>query len=103
MAANDKPSDLPNLGPKTDLWLAEVGINTIAELRRVGAVAAYRRLKHWNPRLVSLNALYAMHAAIEGTHWRAVDDETKARLRSEAEVEPTTSRPSDRTRRRRSS
>jgi hypothetical protein len=103
MADTDKPSSLRNLGPKSDLWLAEVGISTAGELRELGAAAAYRRLKHWNPRLVGLNALYAMHAAIEGTHWRAVDDETKARLRAEADVGPPTPRPSDRTRRQRSS
>ncbi len=77
-------SDLPNLGPKSELWLAEVGITSIAELREVGAVGAYRRLKHWNPRLISLNALYAIHAALNDMHWRAVDQDTKARLRAEA-------------------
>lgn len=79
---------LPGLGPKSVLWLREVGIETEAELRSVGAVAAYRRLKHWNPRLVSLNALYGLHAALNGLHWRAVDEETKARLRAEAEAVP---------------
>jgi DNA transformation protein len=80
----DSPGALPGLGPKSSQWLAEVGITTVDELRTVGAVAAYRRLKHWNPRLVSLNALYALHAAVSGLHWRAVDDATKARLRAEA-------------------
>jgi DNA transformation protein len=84
MPASDKPGTLPGLGPKSTEWLAEVGITTVAELREVGAIAAYRRLKHWNPRLVSLNALYALHAAVHGLHWRAVDDATKARLRAEA-------------------
>jgi len=82
-------SELPNLGPKSVLWLAEVGINSADELREVGAIVAYRRLKHWNPRMVGLNALYAMHAALEGVHWRAIDAETKARLRSEAADPPT--------------
>ena len=89
MRRSDPVSALPNLGPKSVLWLAEVGITSVGELREVGAVAAYRRLKHWNPRLVGLNALYAMHAALEGVHWRAVDAETKARLRSEAADPPT--------------
>jgi DNA transformation protein len=75
---------LAGLGPKSEAWLREVGINSEEELRAIGAVAAYRRLKHWNPRLVSLNALYALHAALNGLHWRLVDDETKARLRAEA-------------------
>lgn len=75
---------LPNLGPKSVSWLAEVGIHSADELRAVGAVDAYRRLKHWNPRQVGLNALYAMHAALAGVHWRAVDAETKANLRADA-------------------
>ena len=84
MARSGRPSTLPNLGPRSDEWLAEVGIHTVADLRQVGAVDAYRRLKQWNPRLVGLNALYAIHAALNGVHWRAVDDETKARLRADA-------------------
>ena len=84
MAARERISDLPGLGPKSVAWLAEVGINTVSELREIGAVAAYRRLKHWNPRLVSLNALYALHAALEGIPWQAVDVETKDRLKAEA-------------------
>jgi DNA transformation protein len=96
------PSTLPGLGPKSDQWLAEVGITTVDELRGIGAVAAYRRLKHWNPRLVSLNALYALHAALNGLHWRAVDADTKARLQAEA-ADPVSPHPSGRTRRPRSS
>ena len=80
-------SRLAGLGPKSEAWLREVGINTEEELRAIGAIAAYRRLKHWNPRIVSLNALYALHAALNGLHWRAVDDATKARLRAEAGVD----------------
>lgn len=84
MDGTPRLADLPGLGPRSEAWLAEIGISTVAELKAVGAVAAYRRLKHWNPRLVSLNALYALHAALNGLHWRAVDAETKARLRAEA-------------------
>lgn len=31
---------LRNLGPKSSQWLRDAGINTIAELDRLGAVAA---------------------------------------------------------------
>ncbi len=99
---SDRPGALPGLGPKSSQWLAEVGIATVDELRAVGAVAAYRRLKHWNPRLVSVNALYALHAALNGLHWRAVDDGTKARLRAEAADPVSQQRPAGRTTRRRS-
>ncbi len=75
---------LPGLGPKSVEWLREVGIE--AELRSAGAGAAYCRVKHWNPRLASRNLLYALHAALDTMHWRAVDADTKARLRAEAVV-----------------
>ncbi len=84
MGTSDRISDLPNLGPRSVEWLFEVGVESVSQLRELGAVAAYRRLKHWNPRLVSLNALYAIHGALEGIPWQAVDAETKARLRAEA-------------------
>ncbi len=87
-AASGGLHDLPGLGPKSAAWLSEVGIDTEAALRSLGAVAAYRRVKHWNPRLASLNLLYALHAALNGLHWRAVDAETKARLRAEAGKRP---------------
>jgi DNA transformation protein and related proteins len=85
--------DLPGLGPKTELWLREVGIHTEGELRAIGAVAAYRRLKFWNPRLVSLNALYALHGALNGLPRHAIDEETKARLRKAAADPPGTAVP----------
>jgi DNA transformation protein len=79
-------ADLPGLGVRSEAWLAEVGVTSEDELRRLGALVVWRRLKHWNPRLVTMNALYALHGAINGLPWRAVDAATKARLRAEAEA-----------------
>lgn len=42
-------ADLPGIGPKTAAWLEAVDIATEAELREIGAVDAYRRLKHRDP------------------------------------------------------
>lgn len=75
---------LPNLGPKTAARLAEVGIATEADLRALGAPAAYARLKHAFPRETSLNALWALHGALTGVPWTALDAATKARLKREA-------------------
>ena len=77
-------SALKGIGPKTAAWLAEVGIGTVAELRAVGAAAAYRRLKHRDPKGVSLNALWALHGALEGIPWTQLDAAAKARLLEEA-------------------
>jgi len=86
MAPRRALADLLNLGPKTAAWLADVGIGSEAELRRVGAVAAYRRLKHARPREVSLNALWALHGALIGEPWSKLDAATKARLRAAVAV-----------------
>lgn len=71
---------LKGLGPKTIRWLAEVGIESEADLRAIGAVAAYHRLKQWAPRLVTKNALWGLHAALNGIDWRQLDDATKEAL-----------------------
>lgn len=75
---------LRNLGPATARRLAELGIGDAAELRRVGPVAAYRRLKFAYPRETSLVALYALQGALTDTHWNALPDEVKRELRRAA-------------------
>lgn len=77
-------SRLMNIGPATDRLLPEVGIDTIDELRRVGSVEAYLRLKTRFGRRISLNMLYALEGALTGTHWRDFDHEFKRRLREDA-------------------
>lgn len=77
---------LLNLGPVTARRLREVGIDDEAALRRYGAVAAYRRVKHAFPRETSLVLLYALHGAITGTPWTALPETVRANLRREAGV-----------------
>lgn len=71
------------IGPKSAIWLTEIGITTEADLRALGAIEAYRRLKHRDPRGVTLNMLWGLHAALEDMPWTAVDRETKDRLLAE--------------------
>lgn len=75
-----------NLGPKTARMLAEVGIETEEELRAIGAAEAYARLRFASERPVSLNALYAMHAALVDCDWRDIPVAVKAALRNDAGV-----------------
>ena len=42
MASNEK---IRNVGPKSAAWLRQIGIRTEADLRRVGSIEAYRRVK----------------------------------------------------------
>ena len=46
---------LRNLGPKSALMLAEAGIRTVDELREIGAVKAYARVRSIRSRGASLN------------------------------------------------
>ena len=72
---------LRNLGPATARRLADLGISDEAELRRVGPVAAWRRLKFAHPRETTLVALYALHGALTDTPWTALTAEVKDSLR----------------------
>ncbi|PSJ48719.1 TfoX/Sxy family DNA transformation protein, partial [Pseudaminobacter soli (ex Li et al. 2025)] len=71
----DTIEDLPNLGPYIAKRLAEIGVRSADGLRAMGAVEAYARLKFQFGRGVTLNALWAMDAALSGIDWRHLTDE----------------------------
>jgi DNA transformation protein len=84
---NDAAIDtLPGIGPMTQSRLADAGIRTVGELRSIGSVEAYRRLKFMLPRQVSLNALYALEAALRGCHWLHLPQDVKAALQEQATI-----------------
>lgn len=70
---------LPNLGPASQAMLASAGITTIAALRRLGAVEAYRRVRACDIR-ASLNLLWALHGALTGRRWQDVAREDRLAL-----------------------
>ena len=76
------PAGLLNLGPKSTAMLASIGIATQDDLRRVGAVPAFLRLKE-SGAAVSLNLLWAMEGALTGRHWREVARDDRLRLLTE--------------------
>lgn len=69
--ATASPSRLAGFGPKSAQALAAVGVKTIADLQAADPYELYRRLKA-RDRRVSLNFLYGIMAARDGTHWRDV-------------------------------
>jgi DNA transformation protein and related proteins len=72
--------DLPNIGPASERMLAAAGIETPAELDRLGAVEAYRRvLDAGCP--PTLNLLYALEATLLGLDWRDLPVDRKEQLR----------------------
>lgn len=74
----------PNLGPASARWLVGAGISTVAELRRLGPVAAFNRLALREGRAATANLLYALYAVLEDKHWTEVTRAEKARLRQAA-------------------
>lgn len=77
---------LPGIGPATQGRLEGAGIRTVGELRSMGSVEAYRRLRFMLPRQVSLNALYALEAALRGCHWLDLPQEVKAALQQQGRI-----------------
>lgn len=77
-------SDLPNFGPKSQQMLAQAGINSIEQLRELGAVRAYVKVKHCCAN-ASLNLLWAMEGALSGRHWQEVAKHDRLRLLLELE------------------
>jgi len=73
---------LRNLGPKMARLLADVGIENEDDLRQIGPADAYARLRFASDRTISLNALYAMHAALVGCDWRDLSQSDKAALQA---------------------
>jgi len=81
----NKLSDLPGLGPKSEAWLHEVGIDSPETLRQLGAVRAFIKLKKHSTTKPSLNFLYALVGAIEGESWLKVARSERGRLLMELE------------------
>lgn len=75
-------AQMRNLGPAMQSWLADVDIHNAAELRQIGPVPAYQRLKFRFGKNVNILALYAMHASLLDIDWRDIDAATKAQLKS---------------------
>lgn len=63
--------DLKSLGPKSQAMLARAGVTTVAQLRALGAVAAFALAKRAGPR-VSLNLLWALESALTGERWQDI-------------------------------
>lgn len=74
---------LKNLGMASVNILHAVGINTCAELRRTGAVEAYRKIKARGIN-VSKVMLYALQGALMDIHWNDLPPDLKQQLVDEA-------------------
>ena len=76
MAATPK---LRNIGPKSAAQLRQVGVRTLDDLRALGSLEAFVKLKRagFKP---SLNLLYSLEGALLDCHWQQVPDERRSAL-----------------------
>ncbi|HXM58208.1 MAG TPA: TfoX/Sxy family DNA transformation protein [Candidatus Dormibacteraeota bacterium] len=75
---------MKNLGPVSAARLRVAGIETPEELRRLGAVEAYARLKRTFPAETTHTTLYMLHGAVTGVRWYGLSEESRAALRDAA-------------------
>ena len=75
-------SDLRGIGPSTETMLHRADITSVETLRELGPIEAYVRLRFVNEH-VSINALYALAAGLEGRDWRSLSDAERQALRAE--------------------
>lgn len=70
---------LRNIGPKSMAWLRQTGVRSLDDLKAVGALSAFVRVKRagFKP---SLNLLYALEGAILDCHWQEIPDERRSEL-----------------------
>jgi len=69
------------LDPVSVRWLEEAGIHAVAELEKVGAIEAYRRIKVLHAKEANLTMLWALVGGLTGTHWLEVPPEVKDALK----------------------
>ena len=77
---------LKNLGMASVNILHAIGINTYEDLKAIGSVEAYRRIKARGIH-VSKVMLYALEGALLDQHWNDLAADLKQRLVAEAESE----------------
>ena len=72
-------SELKSLGPKSQAMLANAGITSVEQLRKLGSVEAYLLTKRENPG-ASLNLLWALESALSGEPWQHIAQVHRASL-----------------------
>lgn len=70
---------LTHLGPKSADMLRRAGIDSVAQLRALGSVAAYRRARQVDNG-ATLNLLWALEGALTARPWREVARSDRLRL-----------------------
>lgn len=72
--------DLPNLRLTTERMLKKAGIHSVNNLKEVGAAHAFKAIKSTHSTEISLDLLWALEGAIEGTHWSVIPHNRRQEL-----------------------
>ncbi len=73
-------SKLPNIGKTVEDQLLQVGINTVEELKKIGAKAAWLKIQEMDES-ACIHRLMALEGAIEGVKKTMLSEEVKADLK----------------------
>lgn len=68
---------LKNIGGMTADLLHDVGVHTLEDLRKMGSVEAYVKLKRRHHHKINKMFLYAMQGALMDVHWHALSEDIK--------------------------
>lgn len=71
-----------NIGKVSRQWLYEIGIYTLDDLQKSGAMPVFQLIRANHPR-VSLNLLWALEGAILDIDWREIPESRKQELRQQ--------------------
>ncbi|GAV19163.1 hypothetical protein MMIC_P0092 [Mariprofundus micogutta] len=68
-----------NIGKVSRLWLREIEVYNLNDLKACGAIAAYHMIKSIHPN-ATLNLLWALEGAILDIDWREIPESRKHEL-----------------------
>lgn len=83
-SSNTELLELKNLGAASVNILHAIGVNNYDDLKKIGAVEAYCRIRGRGIH-VSKVMLYALQGALMDVHWNDLSPDLKAQLVEEAE------------------
>jgi len=82
--SSDSLQQLQNLGPASIRMLRAAGINTAADLRRLGSISAFLAVREAGQR-PTMNLLWALEGALREEHWAKLSEKVRAKLLKEME------------------
>jgi hypothetical protein len=86
-SSHEVVAGLRNLGAASARMLADAGIASVARLRKLGTVEAWRRVRTVHPR-ASLNLLWALEGALTDRDWQDVARTERTRLLLAVDASP---------------